>query len=408
MLLASDWVAFNADRTPDKVAMIDQGVGVAYTYAVFNERCARLAGFLREEWGVRAGDVVAILAKNSVDYYAFQFACIKLGAVMLPLNWRLAHQELVFILNDAAAVGLLYDPEFADRVTPLVNETTAQHTLEMLGDAFESAVSDTYPVVTMDPLTTHDTQMTIMYTSGTTGRPKGVIITHGMTFWNMVNMSQPSGLNQDSVQYNVLPTFHTAGLNLYANIIIHHGGTVIVAREFDPGLTLQTLSDDALGATHFFGVPAIYLFLSQHDDFETTDLSRIKSWGCGGAPMPAALLQTYAERDIIIQLGFGMTETSPTVFLIAKRRAVVKPTSVGKPMMHTRVKIVDDAFNEVPVGEVGEVVIAGPNITPGYHNRPEANAENFTVDADGIRWLHSGDAGTRDEEGCIYIVDRYK
>jgi fatty-acyl-CoA synthase len=229
-----------------------------------------------------------------------------------------------------------------------------------------------------------------------------------MTFWNMVNISQPTGLNCNSVHYVVLPTFHTGGLNLYANPVLHHGGTVIIAREFDPGLTLQTLADDAIGVTHFFGVPAIYLFLSQHDDFDKTNLSCIESWGCGGAPMPATLLKRYADRGIIVQLGFGMTETSPTVFLIARRRAVVKPTSVGKPLMHTRVRVVDANLHDMPVGEVGEVVISGPNITPGYHNRPDANAENFTMDEHGNRWLHSGDAGMIDDEGCIYIVDRYK
>jgi fatty-acyl-CoA synthase len=159
--------------------------------------------------------------------------------------------------------------------------------------------------------------------------------------------------------------------------------------------------------THFFGVPAIYLFLSQHVDFDTTDLSRIQSWGCGGAPMPAALLKTYADRDIIVQLGFGMTETSPTVFLIARRLALQKPTSVGKPLLHTRVRIVDDNFKDVAPGVVGEVVIGGPNITPGYLNRPEANTSSFT-EAYGTRWVHSGDAGMIDEDDCIYIVDRYK
>src|SRR5690606_20396938 len=184
--------------------------------------------------------------------------------------------------------------------------------------------------------------------------------------------------------------------------------TSIIAREFDAEVALKTLSNPHLGMTHFFGVPAIYLFLSQHPDFDTTDLSQIESWGCGGAPMPASLLSTYAKRGIIVQLGFGMTETSPTVFLIAKRRAVVKPTSVGKPLMHTRVRIVNEQFEDVPVGEVGEVIISGPNITPEYWHRPDANEENFTVDEHGNRWLHSGDAGTIDDDGCIYIVDRYK
>jgi fatty-acyl-CoA synthase len=206
----------------------------------------------------------------------------------------------------------------------------------------------------------------------------------------------------------VLPTFHTGGLNLYANPIFHHGGTNIIARNFDPDLTLKTLSDPVLGVTHFFGVPSIYLFLSQHPDFDRADLSRIQSWGCGGAPMPVTVLNHYAERDIIIQLGFGMTETSPTVFLIDKHRALKKPTSVGKPLLHTRVRVVDESFNDVQPGDVGEVVISGPNITIGYWNRPDANDSSFTFDEHGNRWLHSGDAGTVDEEGCIYIVDRFK
>ncbi|MEL6268672.1 MAG: AMP-binding protein [Chloroflexota bacterium] len=411
MILAADWVAFNADRTPDNIAIIDQGTGREFSYAALNVRSATLAGYMREAWSINEGDVVAILAKNSAEYFAFQFACWKLGAVMLPLNWRLAVPELLFILNDADAKAIVYDTDFTDHIPELLEKTAMNHNLEIRfeGDsAYEGIVTGDSPAVTMNPTTSHDTPMTIMYTSGTTGHPKGVMITHGMTFWNMINISQPTGLNHDSVQYTVLPTFHTGGLNLYPNPIIHHGGTVIIAREFDPALTLQTLADDSLGVTHFFGVPAIYLFLSQHDDFDSTDLSRIKSWGCGGAPMPAALLKKYADRGIIIQLGFGMTETSPTVFLIAKRRALVKPTSVGKPLMHTRVRVVDDNFDDVPVGEVGEVVISGGNVTPGYHNRPDANAENFTTDEHGIRWLHSGDAGMMDDEGCIYIVDRYK
>jgi fatty-acyl-CoA synthase len=412
MILASDWVAFNADRTPEKIAMIEQITGRQFTYSAFNSRCAKLAGYMRDDLGIKRGDVVAILAKNSVEYFTFEFACIKLGCIMLPLNWRLAEPELQYILADAEAQALFYDSEFAGRVPELTTVDCVKHSVEIsleTDSTYEQIITDPErPEVIMEPQTTHDDPMTIMYTAGTTGRPKGVIINHRMTFWNMVNISQPTGLNQDSVYYVVLPTFHTAGLNLYANPILHHGGTVIVAREFDPALTLRTLADDNLGITHFFGVPAIYLFLSQHEDFTTTDLSRIRSWGCGGAPMPAALLKKYADRDIIIQLGFGMTETSPTTFLIAKRRAIVKPTSVGKPLLHTRVRVVDENLQDVPVGAVGEVVISGPNITPGYHNRPQANEDNFSHDEHGNRWLHSGDAGMIDEEGCIYIVDRYK
>ncbi len=416
MILASDWIAFHADQTPDKVAMIDQATGRQFTYAQFNDRAARLAGCLRETWDVQPGDRVAILAKNCSEYFEIQFACVKLGAMILPLNWRLAEPELLFILNDAAPKGLVYDAEFADRVLPLIASSPAKHSLRIdfgqppVDDhpGYDQAIQTTNTRVVMNPQTAHETAMTIMYTAGTTGHPKGVIITHGMTFWNAVNISGPTGLNCDSIHYAVLPKFHTGGLNLYANPIFHWGGTNIIARQFDAELTLRTLSDPELGVTHFFGVPSIYLFLSQHSDFEKSDLSRVQSWGCGGAPLPVAVLETYAWRGIIIQLGFGMTETSPTVFLIDKRRALQKPTSVGKPLLHTRVRVVDRDFCDVRPGEVGEVVISGPNITPGYWNRPDANESSFTVDGHGNRWLHSGDAGTVDEEGCIYIVDRYK
>lgn len=416
MYLASDWVAFHADRTPENIAFIDQFSGQTLNYGDLHQRVGWLAGYMRERWHVQAGDVLAILAKNSVAYFEFQFACIRLGALMLPLNWRLADSELDFILKDAGAKALIYDAELGERIPTLAGQTSIEHLLriDITGfptdkhTAYEDAISAQIGGVVMNPQTTHDTPMTIMYTAGTTGHPKGVIITHGMTLWNAINISTPTGLNYESRQYTVLPTFHTGGLNLYPNALIHAGGSVVVAREFDAGLTLRTLADPEMGITHFFGVPSIYLFLSHHEDFDHTDLSGIKSWGCGGSPMPVALLERYAKRDMIIQLGFGMTETSPTVFLADKRRALEKPSSVGKPLLHTRVRVVNELFEDVAVGEMGEIVISGGNITPGYHNRPQANAESFVIDAHGNRWLRSGDAGTVDEEGCIYVLDRYK
>jgi len=417
MLLASDWLAFHADRTPDKVAMVDEFNATELTYAQFNERASKLGAYMQDEWAIQKGDRVAILAKNSVDYYVFQYACTKIGAMMLPINWRLAIPEILFILNDAEVKGLIYDPEFADHVPTLidgVDSLSYKLRLAIKGFTpdetpdFDTVIGQINRLAVMAPDMQHDDPMTIMYTSGTTGRPKGVLITHGMTYWNAINISIPSGLNQNSVHYVVLPTFHTAGLNLYANPIIHWGGKNIIGREFDPAHTLDMIADKSVGMTHFFGVPAIYQFMAQHKNFESTDLSRIESWGCGGAPLHVPVLETYAKRGAIIQLGFGMTETSPTVFLIAKRHVMNKPTSVGKPMLHTRVRIVRPDFSDVDVNEVGEVVIAGANVTPAYWRREDANQDSFTTDKHGIRWLHSGDAGTIDEDGCIYIVDRYK
>ncbi len=411
-MLASDWIAFHADRTPDKIALVDQMTGRRLTYADLDRRAGRLAAFLRTEWGVQPGDRLAILGKNSLEYFEFQYACVRLGAMMLPINWRLAQPEIDFILRDSGAKVLLYDAEFETAVSAL--SLPYRMRIDSYGAGmdgalnYEEALRGSDAVVTMNPRTTHETPVILMYTAGTTGHPKGVIITHGMMFWNAVNITTPTGLSFQSVQYVVLPTFHIGGLNLYANPLFHLGGSAIIARQFDAGLTLKTLSDLEQGVTHFFGVPSIYQFMSQHPDFDSTDLSRIISWGCGGAPMPTSVLDVYARRGIIIQLGFGMTETSPTVFLIDKRRALQKPTSVGKPLLHTRVRVVDESFQDVPPGVVGEVVISGGNVTPGYWNRPDANRDSFTTDEYGQRWLHSGDAGMVDDEGCIYIVDRYK
>lgn len=412
-ILASDWVAFHADRTPEKLALIDQATGRRFSYADMHTRAGRLAGYLQREWGAQRGDRLAILGRSSTETFEFQVACMRLGALMLPLNWRLAEPELRFILQDAGAIGLVVDAEFASRAAALMTPPL-RHLLRIdfgappadAAPEYEAALASASPA--LPHTATHDDPMIIMYTAGTTGRPKGVLITHGMMLWNAVNITTPTGLSHDSRFYSVLPTFHIGGLNLYVNPLLHLGGTSIIARQFDAGLTLETLSDAALGITHMFGVPSIYLFMSQHPGFAQADLSRVQSWGCGGAPMPVALLESYARRGIVIQTGFGMTETSPTVFLSDRRRALAKPASVGRPLQHTQVRVVRPDFSDALPGEIGEVVISGPNVTPGYWQRPQANAESFTIDADGRRWLHSGDAGMVDDDGCFYIVDRYK
>ena len=190
----------------------------------------------------------------------------------------------------------------------------------------------------------------ILYTAGTTGRPKGVIQTFGMALFNHLNIGVPIDLTSQDVTLNVLPTFHTGGLNLYANPTFIVGGTAIIQQAFDPSETLQLLAERT---TVFFGVPAVYLFLSQHPDFDDTDLSGVRSWACGGAPMPVSLLETYAARGIQIRQGFGMTETGPTVFLVDEAHAVSKAGSVGKPQMHVEVRIVESDGADVPQGEMG-------------------------------------------------------
>jgi fatty-acyl-CoA synthase len=185
--------------------------------------------------------------------------------------------------------------------------------------------------------------------------------------------------------------------------VLHAGGTVLIMRAFDPALALKLISDPKAGINVFFGVPSIYQFMAQHPDFERADFSRLIIGGVGGAPMPVPLLNVWEARGVALQQGYGMTETSPAVLVLDREDAVRKAGSAGKPVLHTEVRVVRPDGTDADIGELGELWVKGPNITPGYWNRPEANKSSFT---DG--WLHTGDATRVDEEGFYYIVDRWK
>ncbi len=404
---AYDWLAYHRRRTPDKTAIIELHNGRSLTYAEFDRRSARLAQALQDRYGVSRGDRVAILAHSTMHVFEVQFACVKLGAVMVPLNWRLAVPELEYIVNNCGPKVLVSDAEFDDASTELSNvcqlENLVRLDCETLDNDFEKLIeSAAGEFIAVDA--THDNLMTVMYTSGTTGHPKGAMITNGMTFWNAVNLGNLARVSQDSVHLCVLPTFHTAGLNCYANVLFHAGGTVAVMRTFDPADTLALLADKDKGYTHFFGVPANYLFLSQQEGFAEADLTHLATCGVGGAPCPPALLEIFAKKGVSVAQGYGMTETSPTVTALDAHDAIRKQGSAGLPALHNEVCIVDDGGDIIDASDsVGELWVKGPNVTPGYWNNPDATADSIT---DG--WLHTGDAARRDDEGFYYIVDRWK
>jgi len=393
-----DWIAHHSRRTPAKIAAIDLASQRRFSYSQFDARISRLATCLRDDLKVSRGDRVAVLALNTTDTLEVQFACGRLGAVFLPLNTRLTVPELQFIVGDASPKVMIHDTALS------VAELCGVVSTLLLGPggSYEAGVAAARPLDRLEEVTLDDIS-TIMYTSGTTGHPKGAIITHGMTFWNCVNLGGPAYIGPSSVLLTVLPLFHTGGLNCYTNPALHAGGTVLIMRAFDPGLALQLINDPAQGINVFFGVPAIYQFMAQHPAFESTDLSRLIIGGVGGAPMPVPLLKVWEARGVALQQGYGMTETSPAVLVLDREDAARKAGSAGKPVLHTEVRIVRPDGSEADVGELGELWVKGPNVTPGYWNRPEANKSSFT---DG--WLHTGDATRLDEEGFYYIVDRWK
>ncbi len=399
-----DWLAHHEDIRGDKIAIRDLDMKQDISYRHLNRRAASLAAHLQSK-GVQKGDRVALLIRNCPAFFEVQFACSKIGAICLPLNWRLTPNELTYILNDSTPCTLVHDHVFADTAPDLAAACNIAMVLEVRDpgedSTYEQAMETNEAFTPVE--TTHDDVCMIMYTSGTTGHPKGAMITHGMVFYNIVNLSMPAGVDQKSVQLVVLPLFHTGGLNCYANPILHAGGEILLMRDFEPGAALGVLGNADLGVTHFFAVPAPYQFMMQHPDFETTDLSGLKNAGVGGAPCAEAILQGWLGRGVPLVQGWGMTETSPGGTALDAADVMRKIGSAGKALLHTELKIIDDDGATLPWGEVGELLIRGPNITPGYWNKAEATADSFV---DG--WLKTGDAARFDDEGFIYIVDRWK
>ncbi len=400
-----DWSAYHANVRPNKIAIRDLSFNKELTYSELDVRANKLAEWLQKN-GVAKGDRVAILSQNCAEFFELEFACAKIGAIELPLNWRLTKPELEYILNDSTPTVLIYDSAFLDISLELQKDCQIKESLQIdkedSSSQYESALTESNGNYEEVP-TTHDDLIMIMYTSGTTGHPKGAMINHRMQLYNCINLATPVFVSPETVQLVVLPLFHTGGMNCYANPVLHAGGELILIREFDPGLALSILGNSEYKVSHFFAVPAPYQFMMNHPDFDKTDLSFLKIAGIGGAPCAEAILKTWSGRGVSMIQGWGMTETSPGGIGLDAADAERKLGSAGKPLMHTEVKVVDDDGNELPWGQVGELYIRGPNITPGYWNKPEATEDSFDGD-----WLKTGDAARFDDEGFVYIVDRWK
>lgn len=400
-----DWISSHRDVRPDAVAMTDLFSERSYTYRQMDERVACCAGFLRDDLGISKGDHVAILSQNSSDFIEIMFACARIGAVLVPLNYRLVADELNFITNDAEAKALFCDSDFIE----LGKEVTAYCNIalvDMHGDGsnsrYEKGLDNAKPIYSIVDLDMNDLWL-IMYTSGTTGRPKGARITHQVMQTNNLNNTTSAKLTENMVCLTFMPIFHIGGLNCFCVPTLFAGGEVIMMRAFDPAETLAALSDKNMGVTHFLGVPATFQFMCQHPDFEHFDPSGIERALVGAAPMPVPLLRIWIDKGLQLQQGYGMTETGPSVFSLPKEQALSKVGSSGKKMMFTNVRIVDEQGEEVAKGETGELWVQGGNIIESYWKRPEANQKDFV---DG--WFRTGDACRCDDEDFYYIVDRTK
>jgi fatty-acyl-CoA synthase len=392
-----DFARQRAYLTPDATAFRDVATGRVWTFAEVDRLAERLAVVL-EGRGLAAGDRVAALCHNTPIFFALLFACAKAGFILVPLNWRQTACELAPILADCSASLMLHD----SATSSLAEALACEAAIECLTfDQCERLAQTVQPRQERPTNWPTERVWYLLYTSGTTGRPKAVIQTPGMALANYTNVQQATGLGPQDTTVNYLPLFHTAGINLHALPMFIAGGTSHVLEKFEVEPVIQQLESRAISI--FFGVPAIYQAIGLHSRFGALDLSSVRHWGSGGAALPVSLIRAFLLKGAVICNGMGMTETGPCAFLMDPAHATAKIGSIGKPQVMTEVRLVDASGRIVTDEAPGEIQFRGPNITPGYFNNPEATAAAFEGD-----WLKSGDVGRRDADGYYTIVDRIK
>jgi fatty-acyl-CoA synthase len=387
------WPADSASRDPDKTAI---AAGAArLSYRELADRAARLACVLRA--GHRPGDRIATLTGNSADHVVAFFACALARLVLVPLSWRLAAREIAAQLAHAEAGLLLVEPAFAELATAALTRLPAPPPTAVLGPGgIEAADAVTVPA---DPVLDDD-PLLMVYTSGTAGRPKGVVLSHANCFWTNLSLSLAAPLHPDDVVLSVLPQFHVGGWNVQPLLALWVGATVLLERTFDAGRVLRLIAAERV--TTMMGVPANYLFLAQHPDFVATDLTSLRGAVVGGAPMPEPLLRTWHARGVRLVQGYGLTEAAPNVLCLPGGVARQKVGFAGRPYPYVDVAIADPVTGQIrPDLREGELLVRGPAVFTGYWRDQEATAGALR---DG--WLHTGDLVWRDDDGYYKILDR--
>ena len=379
------WLARRAELDPNRVAIDFEDRETTYADL---ELGAQAAAAKLQSLGVDKGDRVAVLSENRPEFVTYLFACAKLGALIVPLSWRLTEVELAWQVEDSTPKAIVASSDYASLATTVFAGEVVDISQEQDGSFTEAQIDFEDPLM-------------ILYTSGTTGRPKGAVLTHGNFFWANLNMIMDADIPKDEVSVMFLPMFHIGGWNVNTLSVLLKGGKVVLEKAFEPNRILELIPKKSV--TLIMGVPANYLFMSQQPSFEDADFSSIRMAVVGGAPMPEALLQTYADKGVAMVQGYGLTELAPNALLLPSEDASRKLGSAGRPYVFTDTRLMDDAGDLIDGSGKGEIVARGPVVMSGYWNRPDATAETIK---DG--WLHTGDVGELDEEGFFKVVDRVK
>jgi fatty-acyl-CoA synthase len=393
----------NAAFAPNKPALHFEGETLSYAALV--ERIAQTARALKSELGVGSGDRVAILSLNRPDYLVLLYACARLGAMLVPLNWRLAVAEQLFILSHADAKVLVLEQALAAVLPEL---ETRQPEMSVVGFDFIPPRGVAFDTLlgrgrgdSRNPHTDLSSPLLIVYTSGTTGRPKGAVLRQEAVFWNGVMSQHMHGLTSDDHVLTVLPFFHVGGLNIQTTPALHHGATITIHSRFTPDAALASFARDRPTLTVL--VPAIIQAVTEHPAWPATDLSCLKAISTGSTIVPQPLIDRFVARGVPVLQVYGSTETCPVAIYTRLGGDLSREGSTGLPGLCCEAAIIDDHGNELPPDVTGEIAVRGPNVFFEYWG-DEAATRGALHDG----WYRSGDIGRRDTDGFFWVHDRKK
>ena len=392
-----DWIGKWAIYSPNKIAVKEHETRRKLTYAELNNAGGHLATYLKEELKLSKGDRVAVLAEHCLEYVGLFSAAQKSGIVIVPLNYRLSSVELEYIIKDAEPAIIFYEEQFAE----LIPEKSEGFTfpIERLTENWNINEISHFENL---PLTDDDC-IFLLYTSGTTGFPKGVKYTHKMLFWNSINTSISLIINTETNTVNVMPPFHTGGWNVLVNPVLHHGGYVCLCRKFDAATVNDLIFTEKVSV--FMGVPTMLHMMSLEKNFGVQNFESLKYIIVGGEAMPIPLIETYANIDVAIRQGYGMTEVGPNLTSLHQDDAISYKGSIGRSNFYIHTKIMTENGEEAAPNEPGELWIKAPVVTPGYWKNDKETENSF--DKTG-KWFRTGDVVIKNEKNYLYVVDRIK
>ncbi|MEE4271911.1 MAG: long-chain fatty acid--CoA ligase [Thermoanaerobaculales bacterium] len=407
-MISADILGERSRLSPDRTALVEVATGRRFSYADLDARAVGCARMWLYGLGIRPGSRVGILSGNRVEFLDAVFAAAKSGIVLVPLNTRATPHELGYIVRDAGIQVVLYDNEHRPTVHRLRNTVDVDHWIAL--DEPDDPEDPDYAELVLtrgagSSVRRHnrpEDPFCLLYTSGTTGRPKGVITPHRMVSWNAYNTVACWQLGETDVSPIFTPLYHAGGLGAFLMPLILAGGTVVLHAGFDAAEVWGAIETEK--CTVVLGVPTIWKMLSDAPEFATAELGHVRWFISGGAPLPRHLIDIFRERGVVLRQGYGLTEVGVNCFSMTDEEAWKKAGSIGRPLMFTEAKVIDEAGQELPPGEVGELCFRGPHVSAGYWNNPEATAA--AIDRRG--WFHTGDMATCDEDGFFSIAGRAK